>query len=174
MLSGSPRECAHRSASVHAARLLCMHFHSLKNLYLHFPLISFIVPIIILFAWVKSIIQNFDTFTCIWISLLRFRSLNSRKSWDGQANWTRLSVNKGTARSLSDYNYHIFISFLIVIAKFSYQKGGLDKNRPIRQDRNPPEDKNIDSLQVMSRISDRENGRRIRRIDVLQELSRIE
>lgn len=115
MLSGSPRECAHRSASVHAARLLCMHFQSLKNLYLHFPLISFIVPIIILFAWVKSIIQNFDTFTCIWISLLCFRSLNSRKSWDRQANWTRLSVNKGTARSLSDYNYQNSFSFLFLL-----------------------------------------------------------
>ena len=42
---------------------------------------------------------------------------------DGQANWTGLSVNKGTARSLSDYNYHnSFIFFLIVIAKFSYHR----------------------------------------------------
>ena len=83
MLSGSPRECAYRSASVHAARLLCMQFHSLKNLYLHFPSVSFIVPIIILFAWIKSIIQNFDTFTGMWISWLRFRSLNSRKLTKG-------------------------------------------------------------------------------------------
>ena len=62
---------------------------------------------------------------------------------------------------------------LIVIAKFSYHREVLNNNRPIRQDRNTHEDKNIDSLQV-SRISDGENDRRIRRIDVLQELSRIE
>ena len=125
MLSGSPRECAYRSASVHAARLLCMHFHSLKNLYLHFPLISFIVPIIILFAWIKSIIQNFHTFTCIWISSgCAFAPWTLVSPADGQANWTRLSVNKGTARSLSDYNYHNSFSFffLIVIAKFSYHR----------------------------------------------------
>lgn len=71
----------------------------------------------------------------------------------------------------STIHFHFFS--LIVIAKFSYHREVLNNNRPIRQDRNTHEDKNIDSLQV-SRISDGENGRRIRRIDVLQELSRIE
>ena len=63
---------------------------------------------------------------------------------------------------------------LTVIAKFSYHREVLNNNRPIRQDRNTHEDKNIDSSVQVSRISDGENGRRIRRIDVLQELSRIE
>lgn len=72
----------------------------------------------------------------------------------------------------STIHFHFFS--LIVIAKFSYHREVLNNNRPIRQDRNTHEDKNIDSSVQVSRISDGENGRRIRRIDVLQELSRIE
>lgn len=72
----------------------------------------------------------------------------------------------------STIHFHFFS--LIVIAKFSYHREVLNNNRPIRQDRNTHEDKNIESSVQVSRISDGENGRRIRRIDVLQELSRIE
>lgn len=71
----------------------------------------------------------------------------------------------------STIHFHFFS--LIVIAKFSYHREVLNNNRPIRQDRNTHEDKNIESSVQVSRISDGENGRRIRRIDVLQELSRI-
>ena len=71
----------------------------------------------------------------------------------------------------STIHFHFFS--LIVIAKFSYHGEVLNNNRPIRQDRNTHEDKNIESSVQVSRISDGENGRRIRRIDVLQELSRI-
>lgn len=72
----------------------------------------------------------------------------------------------------STIHFHFFS--LTVIAKFSYHRKVLNNNRPIRQDRNTHEDKNIESSVQVSRISDGENGRRIRRIDVLQELSRIE
>ena len=72
----------------------------------------------------------------------------------------------------STIHFHFFS--LTVIAKFSYHREVLNNNRPIRQDRNTHEDKNIESSVQVSRISDGENGRRIRRIDVLQELSRIE
>lgn len=72
----------------------------------------------------------------------------------------------------STIHFHFFP--LTVIAKFSYHREVLNNNRPIRQDRNTHEDKNIESSVQVSRISDGENGRRIRRIDVLQELSRIE
>lgn len=72
----------------------------------------------------------------------------------------------------STIHFHFFS--LTVIAKFSYHREVLNNNRPIRQDRNTHEDKNIESSVQVSRISDGENGRRIRRIDVLQELSHIE